>query len=154
MNRFLLRILMSFLFLCSYGIVAQTSQNVQFKAVKYKPNVKAPLTNKEKKMIVDVYGLEAANKYIFGIPQLLKDTKHLLRNRVKIFELTNKDISDLKNLSDIPLFNHFQNIERDHLINENNFNPLKYDLNFYSKETQYIRIDNTQKVIIITSQFE
>lgn len=145
---------MSFFIFCSYGIIAQTAQNVEFKAVKYKPNVDMPLTVQEKEMIIEVYGAEAAKKYIFDLPQRLKHIKNILRNRVEIVELANKDVSDLTKLSDIPLFDHYQKIQRDNYIDKRSFNPLKYEFDFYGKETQYIRIDNTQNVIIITSQFK
>ena len=145
---------MSLLFLCSYGIMAQTAKKVNYKSVEYKSNVDAPLTTKERKMITDVYGIDAAQKYIFNKPQRLKDTKNLLRNRVQIIELSNKNLDDLTNLSEIPLFDTYQNIERDKIVDKNNFNPLKYSFNFYGKDTQYVRVDNTQLVIIITSQFK
>ena len=153
MNRFLLRIFMPFLLFSSYDMVAQKAQNVQHKVVSNKSNLDSPLTAKEKNMIIEAYGIEAAEKYVFNKPQRLKDIKDILRNRVALLVLSNKNLDKLQKLSEVPLFDSYRSIERDVIIDKNNFNPLKYIFDFYGKENQYISVDNTQLVIFITSQF-
>ncbi|WP_299360984.1 hypothetical protein [Winogradskyella sp.] len=136
-----------------FSINLTISQDHQ-KFVNYPKNIDDALSIEEKAMIIEVYGEDAAEKYIFSIPQRLKDTKHILRNRFEIVELKNKDLSKLKKLSEIPIFDVYMDIKRDQTIDLENFNPLKYQFNFYGKLSQYVRIDNTSYVIIIKSQFE
>ncbi len=136
-----------------FGINLVISQDAD-KYVKYPENINNTLTAKEKAMIIEVYGEDAAKKYIFDIPQRLKDTKHILRNRFEIVEIKEKNLSSFKNLSEVPVFDVYRNIKRDQYVDIKNFNPLKYQFNFYGNSTEYIRIDNTSYVIIIKSQFQ
>lgn len=122
--------------------------------VDFSENINSPLTPKERTFITEVYG-EYAEKYVFSNPNRLKDIKHILRNRVEVNEHPNKDLSSLKKLSSVPLLTAFNaNISRDASINASNFNPLKYQFNFFSRETQtkYYRVDNTQLLISILPQ--
>ncbi len=133
---------------------SQTNQKQKpLQHVVYNDNVDAPLTAKEMKQIVEVYG-EHAEEDILSKPQRLKDVKHILRNRVEIIELPGKDLSSFTNLSTIPLFNHYnKGLSRDASYNANTFNPLKYQFNFYSREgSKTYRFDNSQFLIIIKSQ--
>ncbi|WP_431137593.1 hypothetical protein [Psychroserpens mesophilus] len=121
--------------------------------VVYNDNVDAPLTVNELKKITEVYG-EHAKEDILNKPQRLKDVKHILRNRVEIIKVDNKDLSSFTNLSSVPLFNHYnKTLSRDASYNASTFNPLKYQFNFYSREgsTTY-RFDNSPYLIIIKSQ--
>ncbi|MBC2846689.1 hypothetical protein [Winogradskyella flava] len=146
------RILIVLVFTISSHNVLLSQDSSKF--VKYPDNIDNPLTTEEKGMIIDAYGEQAANKYIFNIPQRLKNTKHILRNRFEIVEIKNKDLSKLKKLSDVPLFNVYKKNKRDKVVDIKNFNPLKYQFHFYSKEAEYVRIDDTSYVIIIKSQFQ
>ena len=83
-----------------------------------------------------------------------EDVKHILRNRVEIIELPDKDLSSFTNLSTVPLFNHYnKGLSRDPMYNASTFNPLKYQFNFHSREgSKTYRFDNSQYLVIIKSQ--
>ncbi len=122
--------------------------------VHYPDNVLKPLSAAEKKMITEAYGDEAANQYIFERPHRLKAIKHILRNRFEIVELPQKDLSKCERLSEIPVFNVYKDVKRDQVFDLKTFNPLKYQFQFFGKASQYVAVDNTPYVIIITSQFQ
>jgi hypothetical protein len=105
-------------------------------------------------MIKEVYK-DQADEIVFNNPTYLKDLKNLLRNRIKIY--SEDDVSKQKKcqlLSDVDLNNKYnQNIQRDTQFNEDEFNPLKYNLDFFSNGTYLYKIDNTNYFIQVTSQY-
>ena len=155
MHRFLLRILILFLLFSFNEINGQIAQNVEFKAVKYKPNVDAPLTSDELLKIREVYK-ESTEDVIVNDKAHLKRVKHLLRNRLKIFKLDQKDKQrNYTLLSEVELFNHFNpELKRDMVFDRYGFNPLKYNLNFYPSMNVLYRVDGTNYFIQIASQFQ
>ncbi|MCA0154444.1 hypothetical protein [Winogradskyella vincentii] len=155
MHRFLLRILILFLLFSFNEINGQTAQNVEFKAVKYRPNVDAPLTSDELLKIREVYK-DSTEDVILNDKAHLKRIKHLLRNRINILRL---DIKGKQRnyipLSEVELFNHYNpSLERDVVFDKYGFNPLKYNLNFYPSQNLLYRIDGTSYFIQIMSQFQ
>ena len=128
-----------------------TSKN-SFTVVNYKLNVNAPLTNQEKQQLEEVYS-DQLQKYVLNNPQRLKDIKNILRNRVFIIELPNHK-KESKLLSKVSLFNNYNKSLRRKRFNENNFNPLKYNFDFYSKGTKMYRVDHTNYYIVIKSQYQ
>lgn len=133
----------------------QTKQKNPMPLAKFDDNVKLPLTAKEKAQIIEVYG-EFADKYVFNDATRLKVIKQILRNRVII-----KRVIDEKNkkacpkLSEVSLFNNYvSDIERDKVFNPNDFNPLKYNFEFYSRASAMYQVDNTNYYIIIKSQYQ
>lgn len=119
----------------------------------FNENVNLPLTTKERAQIVEVYG-DSADKLVFNIPHRLKSIKHILRNRVVIKLITNEnDKKACPKLSEVALFND-SSIEEIKHFNPNDFNPLKYNLNFYSKDAGLFQVDNTNYYIIIKSQYQ
>ncbi|MCA0133832.1 hypothetical protein [Winogradskyella alexanderae] len=154
MNRFLLRIIMSFFLLCSYGVIAQTAKNVQFNSVNYTPNVNAPLTTNELNKIKEVY--QDHTQVMLNDEHQLKRLKHLLRNRLNIMRLDKKDKQrNYIPLSEIELFNYYNpNLKRDLVFDMFGFNPLKYNLNFFPTENMLYRIDGTNYFIQVKSQFQ
>lgn len=142
---------------CTAMTWAQSTSSINRKPlskVNFSDNVNSPLTPKERICIKEVYG-DYADKYVFSNPNRLKDIKHILRNRVEVNEYPNKDLSSIQNLSSVPLLTAFNaNIKRNASINASNFNPLRYQFNFFSRETQtqYYRVDNTQLLISILPQ--
>lgn len=121
--------------------------------VKYGANVEAPLNNNELKQLQEVYG-EKLEEYVLSKPQRLKDIKHLLRNRIEIKMISNpRDQKKSILLSEVPLFNYYvKDLKRDTSFNPQSFNPLKYLLNFYSRESHMYRVDNTNYFILVKSQ--
>ena len=54
-------------------------------------------------------------------------------------------------LSQVPLFDTYnKSLSRDYTFGPDTFNPFKYMIDFYSKGTQIIHIDNTNTLIVIT----
>lgn len=146
---------MTFLF-CGIALNAN-AQSKTYKqplpVINYNNNVNAPLTSKELSQIQEVYG-NKANDYVLSKPQRLKDIKNILRNRVEIKMISN--INDQKQcplLSEVPLFNYYvKGLVKDTSFNPKNFNPLKYNFEFYSTGSYMYRVDNTNYFIIIKSQ--
>lgn len=121
--------------------------------IDYPSNVDAPLSKVEKAMINEVYQSKA-NQEVFNNIEFLKDIKHLLRNRILIYEENNpKAQKKTTLLSEVPLFNDYnKNLKRDERFNISEFNPLKYKLDFFANGTYLYRVDNTNYFIQITSQ--
>lgn len=135
---------------------AQSLKKQPLKLVKYNDNIKASLTTKERSFIKEVYG-DKFDAYVLSRPQKLKDLKNLLRNRIVI-----KEIPDLvnnkkkyKTLSSAGLFNSYNTkLTFDKIYNKDNFNVLKYNLDFFGRGSRIYRIDNTNYFIIIKSQHQ
>lgn len=148
---FILAILLS---LNSFTAEAQNQSKQSLTLVKYKENVKAPLTVKELNMLKEAY-TDQLEKYVLSNPQRLKDMKHLLRNRIKIKampELTGYSEKYIT-LSQAGLFDSYnKNLILDTSYNPNTFNPLKYNLQFFGRGQHLYRIDNTDYFILIKSQ--
>lgn len=121
----------------------------------YGDNIQIPLSPKERAFIMEVYG-QYAEKYVFSRPQMLKDLKQLLRNRIVIkknspFAAQKKAIQ----LSSIPLFNAYvPDLKRDSNFNPNSFNPLKYNFGFSNMEAKLYSVDGTDYTILIKSQYQ
>jgi sensor c-di-GMP phosphodiesterase-like protein len=121
-------------------------------AVKYKANIKTPLTKKENVQLQEVYG-EMLQDYVLNNQQRLKDIKNILRNRVSVVELPNFK-KEVTLLSQVPLFNNYNTNLRRKRFNKDTFNPLKYNFDFYSKGIKMYRVDRTNYYIVIKSQFQ
>lgn len=102
--------------------------------------------------ITEVYG-EKTQEIFQNDPDRLKALTDLLDNRIKIVESPVIVEDKYTKLSTIPLLNKYNpNLTRDAVFNPNTFNPLKYNLNFFTTEVQIYRIDNTDYIIVIDSQ--
>ena len=154
MNKKLLSAI-AFLMLISFNtIVAQSQSLTKTPSVTYSSNLDTPLNSNETKMLKEVYA-DKLDEYILSKPNRLLSVKNILRNRVAIIELPAEKLKGLKNLSEVPLFNHYNSkLKRDTTVDKNNFNPLKYEFDFYSRRASFIRIDNTNSVIHIKSQMQ
>jgi len=77
----------------------------------------------------------------------------LLQNRLKVMESQPNTKENYIKLSEIALLNKYNPaLTRDASFDPENFNPLKYNLNFFPKTTTAYRIDNTNYIIIIQPQ--
>ena len=137
----------SILFFTNIGaIIAQNNVNKYDKWVTYYPsNIDLPFSNDELKKIEEAYGLEY-KKQILTNRILLKDIKDILRNRVEVFNAEKKNISSITNLSTLPLYNSKLLLKA---FDPNNFNPLLYEFDFYTKSNLVYRVDNTSYLIFI-----
>ena len=105
-------------------------------------NVNNPLTEKEIIFIKTAMGEEAFNR-IINFNALQKNIKDILRNRVQILSKRFYPSEKLQKLSSITNSNSPQ------IFNKNNFNPLLYDFDFESFESQIYRVDGTDYIINI-----
>ena len=105
-------------------------------------DVTNPLTNQETLFIKSAYGDKGFNR-IISINALEKNIKDILRNRVQI--LTKRFFHSEK----YPKLSSITNSNTPQIFNKNNFNPLLYDFDFESFESQIYRVDGTDYLINI-----
>lgn len=102
--------------------------------------------------ITEVYG-EKTQEVFQNDPERLSLLTDLLDNRIKLIESPIVGEDKYIKLSSVPLLNKYNpNLTRDAVFDINTFNPLKYNLNFFTTEIQIYRIDNTDYLIVIDSQ--
>ena len=105
-------------------------------------SVTNPLTNQEIRFIKSALGEEAYYR-IINIKALEKNIKDILRNRVQI--LTKRYFPSEK----FPKLSSISNSNSPQIFNKYNFNPLFYDFDFESFESQVYRVDGTDYIINI-----
>lgn len=104
------------------------------------------LTDEDK--IKQVYG----NHFFDNKPELKNFFLHLLQNRIQIVSMLQEPSEKYAHLSNVPLLNKINpNLTLDMAYDSNTFNPLKYQMNFYSKATMIYRIDS-EYIIVISPQ--
>ena len=105
-------------------------------------SVNNPLTNQEIRFIKSALG-EKAYYRIINIKALEQNIKDILRNRVQI--LTKRYFPSEK----FPKLSSISNSNSSQIFNKYNFNPLFYDFDFESLESQVYRVDGTDYIINI-----
>ena len=105
-------------------------------------SVSNPLTNQEIRFIKSALG-EKAYYRIINIKALEQNIKDILRNRVQI--LTKRYFPSEK----FPKLSSVSNSNSSQIFNKYNFNPLFYDFDFESLESQVYRVDGTDYIINI-----
>lgn len=99
----------------------------------------------EQQFIEEVFGENVAKD-----SQHYKNLQKLLRERVVFSQEPRHENEKFLKISDAPLFNKYKSkLKRDVNFDENNFNILKYNLNFFSPNTKVYRFDNSDWLIII-----
>lgn len=150
-----LKLLYILLLLFAVNVFTSEAQNKKEKAltqVKFNENTNAPLTTMEMSILTEAYG-ESLEALVLSKSQRLKDLKHLLRNRIQIVDAKNKEVSHFPLMSSQPTFKYYKkSFSKNILYQGLNFNPLQFNLNFYSKEATTYRIDNTNYILIIKPQ--
>lgn len=105
-----------------------------------------------KKFTVEVY----ANTEYAG-PKYIEHNQSLLARTI-IKKITSNPPAQYTNLSTVKLIDKYNAVERENASNFNpsTFNPLKYDLNYYSKTTEpiFYRVDHTDYYIIINPKIK
>lgn len=104
--------------------------------------------------IQEVYG-QKTNELVANNPTMLNFLNELLNNRVKIEQVSSSEDSyKFPKLSAASLLNKYNPaLQRDAVFNPETFNPLKYNLEFTSKDEKKVyAVDNTNYVIIISPQ--
>ena len=105
-------------------------------------SVTNPLTNQEIRFIKSALGEEAYYR-IINIKALEQNIKDILRNRVQILTKRYFPSEKFPKLSSITDSNSSQ------IFNKHNFNPLLYNFDFESFESQIYRVDGTDYIINI-----
>ena len=105
-------------------------------------SVANPLTNQEIRFIKSALSEEAYYR-IINVKALEQNIKDILRNRVQI--LTKKYFTSEK----FPKLSTISNSNSSQKFNKHNFNPLLYDFDFESFESQIYRVNGTDYIINI-----
>jgi hypothetical protein len=102
--------------------------------------------------IQEVYA-DKTQELILNDPERHALLNDLLQNRIKIVESPANPKENYAKLSDITLLNKYNpSLTRDASFDPADFNPLKYNFNFFPKMTTSYRIDNTSYIIMIYPQ--
>ncbi len=102
--------------------------------------------------IHEVYGAYAQQE-VYNNPTRLSYITDVIVNRVKIVESPVTTNDKYPKLSSIPLLNKYNPaLTYDAVFNPDNFNPIKYNFNFYTHSNMVYRVDNTNYIIIIEPQ--
>lgn len=102
--------------------------------------------------IQEVYG-DKTQELVFNDPIRLAFLNDLLENRIKIIESPAVGEDKYIKLSTVTLLNKYNpSLFRDVVFDTLNFNPLKYNFNFFSKTASVYRVDNTNYLIVIKPQ--
>ena len=105
-------------------------------------SVADPLTKQEIRLIKSALSEEAYHR-IINVKALEQNIKDILRNRVQILTKRYFPSEKFPKLSSITDSNSSQ------IFNKHNFNPLLYNFDFESFESQIYRVDGTDYIINI-----
>ena len=137
------RILFLMFILFYFDAYSQASNNSWI--FKFEKNIEKPFTQSEVNKIVDAYGTEKFQT-IISEKALDKFYKNILRNRVKIHTKKYYPNENIPKLS-----SKGPKLDQNR-INLEKFNPLLYDFPFFSKNSHYYRVDQTDFLVIINPQ--
>ena len=102
--------------------------------------------------ISEVFGNQL-QALVLNVPNRLKDLNDILTKRVKIEDMKAEKDEKYPKFSSVALYTtNNPDLKRDTVVDENTFNPLKYEFRFHARTTVIYRIDNTDKVIVIYPQ--
>ena len=110
----------------------------------------AQYTIKEK--ITEVYG-KIDGDFFQGNTELYANFYKLLNERTKIEVMEYKSDEKFPKVSSFEILNKYNaSLKHEDFQSIESFNPLKYKLEFFSKNTKVYRIDNTNYILIIEPQ--
>ena len=102
--------------------------------------------------IQEVYG-NMTEQIAQNEPDRIIALNDLLDNRIKIVKSPVVGEDKYTKLSTVPLLNKYNpNLKRDEGFDPNNFNALKYNMNFFNSQAVVYRVDNTDYIIVIKPQ--
>jgi hypothetical protein len=131
MSRFIF-LLIIFCWTSKFELEAQTKTRLE--VIKFNPNLDAPLSIEESRMIKEVYGAYYEEK-VLNNPMRLRALKDILRNRAEVKKVLHPErLKYTSKLSNVPLFTAYvSNLKKTRKFNPDSFNPLKYQLHFFGK---------------------
>tara|TARA_R110002012_G_scaffold174370_1_gene339244 strand:+ start:1566 stop:2036 length:471 start_codon:yes stop_codon:yes gene_type:complete len=139
---------------CCFSLQLSAQENWST-LVKSKESNYNNITETEKAFINEVYGSKA-NELVWNSknPNLKNGLIRLLRERIEIIDgSTLKKQKHTLSLFDKGLADKYNpNLRLDKVIDLKNFNPLKYNLDFFSNGTYLYKIDGTNAYLQVTSQ--
>lgn len=96
--------------------------------------------------IYEVYGIS----FFDGRPEIMQAMITLLENRIRYEILTSSESEKYPKLSSVGLMTKYNStLIADSVFDKKTFNPLKYDIPFFTKERFVFKIDDTDFVLII-----
>ena len=97
---------------------------------------------------------DAANKEVFNRTSRLEFLTNALQNRVRLTAAEETKFDKTTNLSDVKVFNLYNtSLEKPLNFDIRNFNPLVYDINWYSNKDQFFKIDGSNLILTVIGQY-
>ena len=115
-------------------------------------NINSTIAQQVNSKIQEVYG-DKTQQIVQNEPERIIALNDLLDNRIKIVVSPVKGEDKYTKLSSVELLNKYNpNLKRDEGFDPNNFNALKYNMNFFNSQAVVYRVDNTDYIIVIKPQ--
>ena len=115
-------------------------------------NINNTIAQQVNSKIQEVYG-DKTQQIMKNEPERIIALNDLLDNRIKIVVSPVKGEDKYTKLSSVELLNKYNpNLKRDEGFDPNNFNALKYNMNFFNSQALVYRVDNTDYIIVIKPQ--
>jgi len=115
-------------------------------------NINNTIAQQVNSKIQEVYG-DITQQIVQNEPERIIALNDLLDNRIKIVVSPVKGEDKYTKLSSVELLNKYNpNLKRDEGFDPNNFNALKYNMNFFNSQAVVYRVDNTDYIIVIKPQ--
>ena len=115
-------------------------------------NINNTIAQQVNSKIQEVYG-DKTQQIMKNEPERIIALNDLLDNRIKIVVSPVVGEDKYTKLSSVELLNKYNlNLKRDEGFDPNNFNALKYNMNFFNSQAVVYRVDNTDYIIVIKPQ--
>lgn len=115
-------------------------------------NINNTIAQQVNSKIQEVYG-DITQQIVQNEPERIIALNDLLDNRIKIVVSPVVGEDKYTKLSSVELLNKYNpNLKRDEGFDPNNFNALKYNMNFFNSQAVVYRVDNTDYIIVIKPQ--
>ncbi|MFN4234142.1 MAG: hypothetical protein ACK4IK_04990 [Bacteroidia bacterium] len=102
--------------------------------------------------IIEVYG-DLNGSFFKGNKSLYESFENLLSKRIKIEEMPYRNDEKFIKISSLQILNKYNsNLKHEKFESIEKFNPLKYNMEFFSNSMKVYRIDDTNFILIINPQ--